>query len=62
VFSNLATEARKFAPLALDVLVDLMKSDPSGSVRLNAAAGEAPKARRELEPDVAAKSPAFAGA
>jgi hypothetical protein len=37
IFSNLAVEARKFAPLALDVLVDLMKSDPSGSVRLSAA-------------------------
>jgi hypothetical protein len=37
LFSNLSVEARKYAAMALDTLVDLMQAGQTGSVRLNAA-------------------------
>jgi hypothetical protein len=37
IFSNLATEARKFAGLALETLVDVMKNGATDAVRLAAA-------------------------
>jgi hypothetical protein len=37
IFSNLAVEARKYAALALDTLVDLMQHGETGTIRLGAA-------------------------